>query len=37
MTTPRRILFAIVDGGGTVPADTSVIRALVERLSLIHI
>jgi len=31
MTTPRRILFAIVDGGGTVPADTSVIRALVER------
>ena len=31
MTTPIRILFAITDGGGTVPADTSVIRALVER------
>ncbi len=31
MTTPKRFLFAIIDGGGTVPADTSVIRALVER------
>ena len=31
MTTPRRYLFAIIDGGGTVPADTSVIRAMVER------
>jgi MGT family glycosyltransferase len=31
MTTPKRYLFAIIDGGGTVPADTSVIRALVER------
>ena len=31
MTRPRRYLFAITDGGGTVPADTSVIRALVER------
>ena len=31
MTTPRSYLFAIVDGGGTVPADTSVIRAMVER------
>src|SRR5829696_9228165 len=31
MTTPKRYLFAIVDGGGTVPADTSVIRAMVER------
>jgi MGT family glycosyltransferase len=30
MTTPS-YLFAIVDGGGTVPADTSVIRAMVER------
>jgi MGT family glycosyltransferase len=28
---PKRFLFAIVDGGGTVPPDTSVIRALVER------
>ena len=27
MTTPKRYLFAIIDGGGTVPADTSVIRA----------
>jgi hypothetical protein len=26
-----RFLFALADGGGTVPADTSVIRALVER------
>ena len=31
MTTPKRYLFAIIDGGGTVPADTSVIRALVAR------
>src|SRR5215210_5775295 len=31
MTTPRSYLFAIIDGGGTVPADTSVIRAMVER------
>jgi MGT family glycosyltransferase len=31
MTQRKRYLFAIVDGGGTVPADTSVIRALVER------
>lgn len=31
MTTPGSYLFAIVDGGGTVPTDTSVIRAMVER------
>ena len=31
MIQPKRYLFAITDGGGTVPADTSVIRALVER------
>jgi hypothetical protein len=31
MTTSKRYLFAIIDGGGTVPADTSVIRALVAR------
>jgi MGT family glycosyltransferase len=31
MTTPKRYLFAIIDGGGTVPTDTSVIRALVDR------
>jgi MGT family glycosyltransferase len=31
MTSPKRYLFAIIDGGGTVPADTSVIRAMVER------
>jgi MGT family glycosyltransferase len=31
MTTPKRYLFAIIDGGGTVPADMSVIRAMVER------
>ncbi len=31
MTSPKRYLFALVDGGGTVPADTSVIRAMVER------
>ena len=30
-SSPARFLFAITDGGGTVPADTSVIRALVER------
>jgi MGT family glycosyltransferase len=29
--TQQRYLFAITDGGGTVPADTSVIRALVAR------
>jgi MGT family glycosyltransferase len=27
----KRYLFAIIDGGGTVPADTSVIRAMVGR------
>ena len=31
MSTPKSYLFAIIDGGGTVPADTSVIRAMVER------
>jgi MGT family glycosyltransferase len=31
MTMPKSYLFAIVDGGGTVPADTSVIRAMVDR------
>jgi MGT family glycosyltransferase len=31
MSMPKRYLFAIIDGGGTVPADTSVIRAMVER------
>src|SRR5215216_5209601 len=31
MTIAKRYLFAIIDGGGTVPADTSVIRAMVER------
>ena len=31
MNSAQRYLFAIIDGGGTVPADTSVIRALVER------
>jgi MGT family glycosyltransferase len=31
VTTPKRYLFAIIDGGGTVPADTSIIRAMVER------
>jgi MGT family glycosyltransferase len=31
MTTPKRYLVAMIDGGGTVPADTSVIRALVAR------
>jgi len=31
MTMPKRYLFAIIDGGGTVPADMSVIRAMVER------
>jgi MGT family glycosyltransferase len=31
MTTQKRYLFAIIDGGGTVPADTSVIRAMVDR------
>lgn len=31
MTTPRRFLFAITDGGGNVPPDTSVARALVQR------
>jgi MGT family glycosyltransferase len=31
MTTPKRFLFAITDAGGSVPPDTSVIRALVEQ------
>jgi len=31
MSTRKSYLFAIIDGGGTVPADTSVIRAMVER------
>src|SRR5215217_8234721 len=31
MNMPKRYLFAIIDGGGTVPVDTSVIRAMVER------
>jgi len=31
MKNSQRYLFAIIDGGGTVPADTSVIRALIER------
>jgi MGT family glycosyltransferase len=31
MNSPKRYLVAIIDGGGTVPADTSVIRALVAR------
>jgi MGT family glycosyltransferase len=31
MNTPKRYLFAIIDGGGTVPVDTSLMRALVER------
>ena len=31
MTLSKRYLFAIIDGGGTVPADTSVIRAMVGR------
>jgi len=31
MSTSKSYLFAIIDGGGTVPADTSVIRAMVER------
>ena len=31
MNSSKRYLFAIVDGGGTVPTDTSVIRALVAR------
>ena len=31
MSTRKRYLFAIVDGGGTVPPETSVIRALVDR------
>ena len=31
MTMSKRYLFAIIDGGGTVPADTSVIRAMVGR------
>ncbi len=31
MTARRRFLFAITDGGGTVPPDSSVIRALVAR------
>lgn len=31
MTPPASFLFAITDGGGTVPPDTSVARALVQR------
>jgi MGT family glycosyltransferase len=31
MSTPKRFLFCIADGGGTVPADTSVIREVVRR------
>jgi MGT family glycosyltransferase len=31
MTTSKRFLFAITDAGGSVPPDSSVIRALVER------
>ena len=31
MTERKRYLFAIIDGGGTVPADTSVIRAMVRQ------
>jgi MGT family glycosyltransferase len=31
MTTPKRYLFAIIDGGGSVPPDMSVARALVNR------
>jgi MGT family glycosyltransferase len=31
MNAPKRFLFAITDAGGSVPPDTSVIRALVER------
>ena len=31
MSTPKRFLFAITDAGGSVPPDTSVVRALVER------
>ncbi|MEA2444658.1 MAG: hypothetical protein QOJ12_1950 [Thermoleophilales bacterium] len=31
MTTPKRFLFAITDAGGSVPPDTSVVRALVDR------
>jgi MGT family glycosyltransferase len=31
MTTTKRYLFAIIDGGGSVPPDMSVARALVDR------
>src|SRR5829696_2225416 len=31
MPTPKRYLFAITDGGGSVPPDASVVRALVDR------
>jgi MGT family glycosyltransferase len=31
MTTPKRYLFATIDGGGSVPPDMSVARALVAR------
>ena len=31
MTTPKRFLLTTVDGGGSVPPDMSVARALVER------
>jgi MGT family glycosyltransferase len=30
MSTPRRYLFATTDGGGSVPPDASVVRALVD-------
>lgn len=31
MTTPRTYLFALVDGGGTVPPELGTVRRLVER------
>jgi MGT family glycosyltransferase len=31
MTAPKRYLFATTDGGGSVPPDMSVVRALVDR------
>ena len=31
MTTPKRFLFTTIDGGGSVPPDMSVARALVEQ------
>jgi hypothetical protein len=30
MTTPKRFLFATTDGGGSVPPDMSVARALAD-------